>query len=92
MWIYIVYPIFKITLNFLHNDCSLLGLLDHYPKDHTDFEDCLAARDRLGETLLEGLTIINQAVRKNNRFILCRKYNLNDPEQIKEFLICFSSL
>lgn len=38
------------------------GLLDHYPKDHTDFEDCLAARDRLGETLLEGLTILNQAV------------------------------
>lgn len=43
---------------------AFLGLLDHYPKDHTDFEDCLAARDRLGETLLEGLTIINQAVRK----------------------------
>lgn len=46
---------------------SHLGLLDHYPKDHTDFEDCLAARDRLGETLLEGLTIINQAVRENYR-------------------------
>lgn len=41
----------------------LVVLLDHYPKDHTDFEDCLAARDRLGETLLEGLTVINQAVR-----------------------------
>jgi len=47
---------------------AFLGLLDHYPKDHTDFEDCLAARDRLGETLLEGLTIINQAVRK---LLLC---------------------
>jgi len=46
-----------------------LGLLDHYPKDHTDFEDCLAARDRLGETLLEGLTIINQAVRENYRIV-----------------------
>ena len=41
---------------------SIVGLLDHYPKDHTDFEDCLAARDRLGETLLEGLTVLNQAV------------------------------
>lgn len=41
-----------------------LGLLDHYPKDHTDFEDCLAARDRLGETLLEGLTVLNHAVNK----------------------------
>lgn len=50
---------------------ALLGLLDHYPKDHTDFEDCLAARDRLGETLLEGLTIINQAVRKLSRAVYC---------------------
>lgn len=39
-------------------------MLDHYPKDHTDFEDCLAARDRLGETLLEVLTVLNQAVRE----------------------------
>lgn len=46
-----------------HERSHFLGLLDHYPKDHTDFEDCLAARDRLGETLLEGLSIINQAVR-----------------------------
>jgi len=52
--------------------------LDHYPKDHTDFEDCLAARDRLGETLLEGLTIINQAVRKLLQCcILCLIQELN---------------
>ncbi|XP_078047174.1 FERM, ARHGEF and pleckstrin domain-containing protein 1 isoform X1 [Augochlora pura] len=51
----------KPLQRLLHYNCIIDGLLDHYPKDHTDFEDCLAARDRLGETLLEGLSIINQA-------------------------------
>ncbi|XP_012060852.1 PREDICTED: FERM, RhoGEF and pleckstrin domain-containing protein 1-like [Atta cephalotes] len=51
----------KPLQRLLHYNSIIDRLLDHYPKDHTDFEDCLAARDRLGETLLEGLTIINQA-------------------------------
>lgn len=51
----------KPLQRLLHYNNIIDRLLDHYPKDHTDFEDCLAARDRLGETLLEGLTIINQA-------------------------------
>lgn len=55
-----------------YTDPILLGLLDHYPKDHTDFEDCLAARDRLGETLLEGLSIINQAVNICNQLLVFR--------------------
>ncbi|XP_076243527.1 FERM, ARHGEF and pleckstrin domain-containing protein 1 isoform X1 [Calliopsis andreniformis] len=51
----------KPLQRLLHYNNIIDRLLDHYPKDHTDFEDCLAARDRLGETLLEGLSIINQA-------------------------------
>nr|XP_031835474.1 FERM, ARHGEF and pleckstrin domain-containing protein 2-like [Nomia melanderi] len=51
----------KPLQRLLHYNSIIDRLLDHYPKDHTDFEDCLAARDRLGETLLEGLSIINQA-------------------------------
>ncbi|XP_035740182.1 FERM, ARHGEF and pleckstrin domain-containing protein 1-like isoform X1 [Vespa mandarinia] len=51
----------KPLQRLLHYNNIIDILLDHYPKDHTDFEDCLAARDRLGETLLEGLTVINQA-------------------------------
>ncbi|XP_029166816.1 FERM, ARHGEF and pleckstrin domain-containing protein 1-like [Nylanderia fulva] len=51
----------KPLQRLLHYNSIIDRLLDYYPKDHTDFEDCLAARDRLGETLLEGLTIINQA-------------------------------
>ncbi|CAD1475870.1 unnamed protein product, partial [Heterotrigona itama] len=53
--------ILKPLQRLLHYNSIIDRLLDHYPKDHTDFEDCLAARDRLGETLLEGLSIINQA-------------------------------
>lgn len=60
----IQYPLVSSFQIVNFSNCFLSGLLDHYPKDHTDFEDCLAARDRLGETLLEGLTVINQAVRK----------------------------
>ncbi|XP_011297145.1 FERM, RhoGEF and pleckstrin domain-containing protein 1-like [Fopius arisanus] len=51
----------KPLQRLLHYNSIIDRLLDHYPKDHTDFEDCLAARDRLGETLLEGLTVLNQA-------------------------------
>ncbi|XP_011504890.1 PREDICTED: FERM, RhoGEF and pleckstrin domain-containing protein 1-like [Ceratosolen solmsi marchali] len=51
----------KPLQRLLHYNSIIDSLLDHYPKDHTDFEDCLAARDRLGETLLEGLTVLNQA-------------------------------
>ncbi|XP_014599700.1 PREDICTED: FERM, RhoGEF and pleckstrin domain-containing protein 1-like isoform X2 [Polistes canadensis] len=51
----------KPLQRLLHYNNIIDILLDHYPKDHTDFEDCLAARDRLSETLLEGLTVINQA-------------------------------
>lgn len=51
----------KPLQRLLHYNSIIDRLLDHYPKDHTDFEDCLAARDRLGETLLEGLGIITQA-------------------------------
>ncbi|XP_023245518.1 LOW QUALITY PROTEIN: FERM, ARHGEF and pleckstrin domain-containing protein 2-like [Copidosoma floridanum] len=51
----------KPLQRLLHYNSIIDRLLDYYPKDHTDFEDCLAARDRLGETLLEGLTVLNQA-------------------------------
>ncbi|XP_012274330.1 FERM, ARHGEF and pleckstrin domain-containing protein 1 isoform X2 [Orussus abietinus] len=51
----------KPLQRLLHYNSIIDSLLDHYPKDHTDFEDCLAARDRLGETLLEGLSVLNQA-------------------------------
>lgn len=51
----------KPLQRLLHYNSIIDRLLDHYPKDHPDFEDCLAARDRLGETLLEGLTVLNQA-------------------------------
>ncbi|KAK0098631.1 hypothetical protein PV326_005964 [Microctonus aethiopoides] len=51
----------KPLQRLLHYNSIIDRLLDHYPKDHTDFEDCLAARDRLGETLLEGLTVLNHA-------------------------------
>lgn len=65
-----------------------LGLLDHYPKDHTDFEDCLAARDRLGETLLEGLTIINQAVRGN--YCIVHYMRIQHLRMIQNKLNCFN--
>ncbi|XP_058800996.1 FERM, ARHGEF and pleckstrin domain-containing protein 1-like [Phymastichus coffea] len=51
----------KPLQRLLHYNDIIDNLLDHYPKDHTDFEDCLAARDRLGETLLEGVAVLNQA-------------------------------
>ncbi|XP_033232082.1 FERM, ARHGEF and pleckstrin domain-containing protein 1-like [Belonocnema kinseyi] len=51
----------KPLQRLFHYNSIIDRLLDHYPKDHTDFEDCLAARDRLGETLLEAFTILHQA-------------------------------
>lgn len=65
-------PVRRRMIYKRHNVFIVLGLLDHYPKDHTDFEDCLAARDRLGETLLEGLGIINRAVNIRDPSMLAR--------------------
>ncbi|XP_066587474.1 FERM, ARHGEF and pleckstrin domain-containing protein 2-like [Prorops nasuta] len=50
----------KPLQRLVHYNSIIDRLFDH--RDDSDFEDILAARDRLGETLLEGLTVINQAV------------------------------